>query len=446
MDDPEVLDFIRHVFFRQLSLTVGWQESGYALMLRYEQFMIDVESTIKDLYLKLGITSSYELFRASLSNHEREYYTAINPLSDLRIPYATLGVLNEIIPPAFFKLGYRRQQANAHEHMRKCMLGMAEFQKKYSERQRVFLIGHGKSGTTWLHMLFFHHPNAAVVAERRLFEHPDQNDALFDSFLDNSFFENWFNSSSFGIQTPEQKIVRYELMRLISDYLFYRALALRKTSKGFERKNPITHFSEKIALNTAPDATVAITAIKNLYPEAKVIHIVRDPRDVAVSAMFHSYRNFLANRERNWITSYIESALKGEREGVLKNKALLAYFNNYAKSWNKIVGIFHNKGKNLFGDNYIVVRYEDLLRETNEHVGRLFEFVGLRHERELVADIVEKASFKRLTKGRKTGEQDSLSFYRKGVAGDWKNYITVEESRKVFDKALELMKMFGYYE
>ncbi len=445
MESAVVLDFIHNVFSRQLRLTADWQASGQALMVHQEQFMLEVERTLEVLEPVLGKAPDKDvpaLMNAILEKHALG--SALNPLSDSRLPAGTLQVLNEVIPQAFFELGYQKRGADAQGSMNQRMLGMALFQQLYAGGQRVFLVGHGKSGTTWLHMLFFHHPNVAAVAERRLFEHPDQNKALFDALLDDETFESWFQSSSFGIKAPEQTDVRYELMRLMSDYLLYRALAVRKTAKGFERREPITHFSEKIALNTDQDARVTIDTLQKLYPDAKIVHIVRDPRDVAVSAMFHSYRNFREKHERNWITDFVDSVLEGDNSSILKKQAVSAYFKSHARAWNKIAGIFHHRGETLYGDNYLLVRYEDLLAAPQDQVTRLFRFAGLSRDEQLVADVVEKASFKNLSKGRKAGQQDSSSFYRKGVAGDWKNYLTPETSRKVFSDAWELMQLFGY--
>jgi len=445
LDSPEVRDFIAGVFSGHLHMTARWQSVSDVLLLRQEDLVTDTEGALKALVSGLGQANPQQLDAAIREARENRLQGSVaNPLSDPRLPSSVICAINKVLPGAFSRWGYEIRPCAAEAAMNARMSNFSRFIDLYNERQRIFLVGHGKSGTTWLHMLFFHHPNAAVVAERRLFEHPDENQALLDNLLDDSWFESWFRSSSFGVTAPEQSGVRYELSRLMSDYLLYRALAVRKTAKGFERTAPITHFSEKIALNTEQDAQVTIETLKKLYPDAKIVHIVRDPRDVAVSAMFHSYRNFREKREKNWITDFVDSVLEGSNENILKKQAVSAYFKSHAKAWNRIASIFHTRGESLYGDHYLLVRYEDLLSAPREQVQRLFSFAGLPHEDNLVAEIVEKASFKNLSKGRKAGEQDSSSFYRKGVAGDWKNYLTAEASRKVFRDAWELMQQFGY--
>jgi hypothetical protein len=445
LESEEVAAFIAKTYAEHLALTEGWQRSAAALMIRQEELVIDPEQVLGVVSMTLGEIDrqrASQVIAETTGNHALG--SAGNSLSDSRLPVGVNCELNKVIPDAFTALGYKSRPCDPAEVMNRRVQDFACFLDTYTENQRVFLVGHGKSGTTWLHMLFFHHPNAAVVAERRLFEHPDENEALFDQLLNDEWFTSWFRSSSFGVTAPEQSGVRYELSRLMSDYLLYRALAVRKTAKGFERKTPITHFSEKIALNTEQDAQVTIGTLSRLYPDAKIVHIVRDPRDVAVSAMFHSYRNFREKHEKNWVTDFVESVLEGRTGNILKKQAVAAYFKSHAKAWNQIARIFHTSGQALYGDNYLLVRYEDLLQMPEQQVARLFSFSGLADTPELVAAVVEKASFKNLSKGRKAGEQDSSSFYRKGVSGDWKNYLSDDASRKVFRDAWDLMVQFGY--
>jgi hypothetical protein len=64
----------------------------------------------------------------------------------------------------------------------------------------------------------------------------------------------------------------------------------------------------------------------------------------------------------------------------------------------------------------------------------------------VVERCVDSASFEKLSRGRERGEEDPSSFYRKGVAGDWKKYFT-EEDRRVFkEEAGELLIRLGYEE
>ena len=57
---------------------------------------------------------------------------------------------------------------------------------------------------------------------------------------------------------------------------------------------------------------------------------------------------------------------------------------------------------------------------------------------------IEVTSFERLSKGRKKGVEDSSSFLRKGVAGDWRDVFT-ERDKEVFKEAAgDLLIELGY--
>ena len=54
------------------------------------------------------------------------------------------------------------------------------------------------------------------------------------------------------------------------------------------------------------------------------------------------------------------------------------------------------------------------------------------------------ASFKKLSKGRTRGQEDPTSFFRKGIAGDWRNVFT-EQDKVLFKKeAGDLLIRLGY--
>jgi hypothetical protein len=75
---------------------------------------------------------------------------------------------------------------------------------------------------------------------------------------------------------------------------------------------------------------------------------------------------------------------------------------------------------------------------------RLLEFLGADSDEEVASGCVEAASFEQLSGGRTQGEEASSSFYRKGIAGDWKNHFS-EEDRRVFkEEAGELLIRLGY--
>ena len=103
-------------------------------------------------------------------------------------------------------------------------------------------------------------------------------------------------------------------------------------------------------------------------------------------------------------------------------------------------------GPRLLGDNYAEVRYEDLLRRPEEEVGRVLRFLGADAGEGAVRRCVEAGSFERWTKGRGRGEEESTSFFRKGVAGDWRGVFNERDKQIIKEVTGDLLIELGYEE
>ena len=107
-------------------------------------------------------------------------------------------------------------------------------------------------------------------------------------------------------------------------------------------------------------------------------------------------------------------------------------------SWADFVRRWHGR------KNAVHVRYEDLRADAAGELRRIV--LGLTGEQlgpEEASAIAEEFSFERQA-GRSAGEEDSRSFLRKGVVGDWRNHFS-PEAREVFDRyAGEGLILLGY--
>jgi hypothetical protein len=62
----------------------------------------------------------------------------------------------------------------------------------------------------------------------------------------------------------------------------------------------------------------------------------------------------------------------------------------------------------------------------------MFELLGARADEGVVRQCVEKNRFEKLAK-RSVGQEDSRSFFRKGIVGDWRSVFT-EEDRRIYEE------------
>lgn len=294
-----------------------------------------------------------------------------------------------------------------------------------------FLLGFAKSGTSWLTRTLNSHPEILCRGEGIFFGRGEDlgrrrglitPTSLYGALADSKELRGWFEGS---IWTRDDDADRHlnNLTRMAIRYVLEEKLA----ASGKQIVGDKTPFVTEDCLEE----------IKLLMPEAKVIHIVRDGRDIAVSAMHHVWNN--AMDAGGHLTIKPEELAK--RDAYRKDpEAFLASGESifdedrlrtgFAKSWSSMTAKAVETGPRLLGGNYAEVRYEDLLERPVEEVRRLLNFLGAEADEQTAKQCVEATSFERMSK-RKRGEEDSSSFFRKGVAGDWKNVFT-EQDKIIF--------------
>jgi hypothetical protein len=177
---------------------------------------------------------------------------------------------------------------------------------------------------------------------------------------------------------------------------------------------------------------------KRRYRGKRVVFLVRDPRDVVVSMYFERSR-----RERAYHGTL--SSFLHERRGSLDT--ILAYYNVWARS-------------RAIPSELLIVRYEDLRRDTEQELARLLAFLGVRDvSAETVRDAVGFASFESMREMESSGSlgsgrlrprdpNDPESFKtRRGKVGGFVDYLTPEEIADVERRIRsELDPSFGYAE
>lgn len=291
-----------------------------------------------------------------------------------------------------------------------------------------FIVGQQKSGTTWLMRMLDAHPEILCKGEGRFFgagwrqeNIKESNDlrpasSLYNALLDSEYLRVWVDRSIWSRHENADEHLD-NLTRLAVDYFLKNEL-VKTGKKMVGDKSPLL----------SPDT---IKEISRIYPEAKVIHIIRDGRDAAVSALHHS-RNFGSGNP----------APKQTGESRFSKNQL----RKLAADWRDRVGRTVEEGPTLLGENYREVRYEDLLKRPEVELRLLIEFLGAAVYPETLSRCVAATSFEKLSRGRERGQEDATSFFRKGVAGDWKNTFTDQDRETFKREAGELLVKLGYEE
>ena len=319
-----------------------------------------------------------------------------------------------------------------------------------SRRENIpvfFVTGLAKSGTSWLMRTLDSHPEILCKGEGRFFggewrrgnfeawQKKVLASSLYNALLTSEYLKLWIERSVWTRHDePDEHLTN--LTRVAINYFLTEKLA-KTDKKVVGDKTPLLspEFVEEINL---------------IYPEAKVIHIIRDGRDAAVSMMHHLWNRStdqggvqrLHPEEVEKREAYRKNPQKVlELEGGIFTEERLRQI---AENWNLRVGKTIESGRALFGSKYIEVRYEDLLEHPHEEVKQLAQFLGVDTSEEAIEQAVSSASFEKSTEGRERGQEDPTSFFRKGTAGDWKNYFTERDKEIYKEAAGDLLIKLGY--
>ncbi len=173
-----------------------------------------------------------------------------------------------------------------------------------------------------------------------------------------------------------------------------------------------------------------------------VVIIWRDGRDVLISQYYHSlFKNEKGNARLVDIT---RNKLKFSDYNDIRNNLVdfieYTYINKKHPnfSWADFANVWAER------QDAAHVRYEDLRQNPGSELKRVVKIISNKDiDLSSAQQIAEKYSFEKQS-GRKPGQENTGSFMRKGIIGDWKNHFT-PEAKRLFDKyAGDALIKLGY--
>ncbi len=163
------------------------------------------------------------------------------------------------------------------------------------------------------------------------------------------------------------------------------------------------------------------------------VYIIRDPRDVAISAADHFGRTL-----DEMIVAMADPHAAGRAMAGVMVHEMQSSWSNHVESWTKWnhPGIF-------------VVRYEDLLADPLDQFGRVARHFGISSDKERIRKAVEFSAFKQLQKleaseGFVERSVHSEKFFRAGRSGGWRDKLTPEQIARIEQDHATQMKRYGY--
>lgn len=278
----------------------------------------------------------------------------------------------------------------------------------------VFIVGSSRSGTTWLQRLLASHPRVHTGQESYLFEYLAP---ALRTWRGHRATNRQGGRGGVGLpcyfHEDEFMAVLHQYMMALVDPM------LRNVQDG------------ELFLEKTPAHARYIPEILELLPETRIVHMLRDARDVSAS--------MLAARE-SW------GSVWAPRHAF-----------RAARKWQNDVRAVRQATRHLPAHQFLEVRYEELVHAPGQTLRNLSDFLGLEWDDAAIAQAIAENSAENMRAGGGTkiplggtfGTGSSVvkepkDFVRKARPNAWKEDLSLLDRVQVWIVARRLMAEVGY--
>ncbi len=142
--------------------------------------------------------------------------------------------------------------------------------------------------------------------------------------------------------------------------------------------------------------------LAEVFPEARFLHIIRDPRDYSLSV------------KKSWGNHVLRAAQK----------------------WRNSVGKCCYDGSNLDQLRYFEIKYELLTATPEETISQICSFLNIQYDRSMIEAVGDKEN---------TGDARGASVILKDNSGKWQRHLSERSSQRIEEICFDLMRDLGYH-
>jgi hypothetical protein len=225
-------------------------------------------------------------------------------------------------------------------------------------------------------------------------------------------------------------------------------LILRATA-DFIMERDAVKVGKMIVGDKSPSSTIhgqAVRDMYSIYPDAKLIYIVRDGRDVLISERFRNFveeSKFLSAEDKR----IIEHLRKDQSQFTNGTRSIFTetFIRRVAKGWVQNLQETEDEGRRLFGENYLGMRYEDLLSAPFQEMIKLWRFLGVKEISSILLEEIRAELASNPDEEWQAKRNEGIaSFLPKGQAGNWQKLFSDRDKSLFKEIAGEMLIKWKY--
>lgn len=294
--------------------------------------------------------------------------------------------------------------------------------------EKFFIFGHARSGTTLLARLVRVHPQVHCNWQAHFFTRKPLLKALVASPEVAAWLSH--NSNRWNRGRDLSPVV----LRAVSDYILERdARRLGKNVVGDKSPSSINDGE-------------AVRNLYQIYPDGRMVFIVRDGRDAAISHRIQSFidrMERITDEDRKIYADFVknpEAYLRGERSLYTEQG-----IRNFAHGWVKNLVETEAEATKLFSGRFYHLRYEDLLADSWGEMCKLWSFLGVGGLDEVLHLALDAEKASNPDADYQKGKNQSLAqLTDKGKRGGWRNLFTARDKQIFKEIAGQALVKWGY--
>jgi len=301
--------------------------------------------------------------------------------------------------------------------------------KQFFPREKFFILGHARSGTTLLMRLARLHPEVHCNYQAHFFTRKP----LLKSLVDSPEAEEWLTRRS--NRWNQGRDLSPLVLRAAADLIMERDAAREgKMIVGDKSPSSVIHGQ-------------VVRDMFSVYPDAKVVNIVRDGRDVLISERFRNFveeSRFLTAEDKRIIAELQTdpAPFSDGRRSIFTE----TFIRNIATRWVKDLTESDAEAQRLYGANYHSLRYEDLLEHPFAEMSNLWTFLGVKKtNKSLEKTIKAEMASNPDEEWQAKRNEDIADFLPKGQAGNWQRLFTAKD-KAIFKEVASGMLIKWKYE